>query len=217
MVAAVQQWDPLVRAELAFQNVPLPPDLILSVIRVESGGKAGLTNPSGGASGLMQVLPVTLQDYNQRHKDNYTLADMRGEDTASARAQIRVGLSTLARYWRRAYEYLSSRMPSVPISDLSRIADLFYRAGPGATIKKLDQLSNPTFLALKTGFPDWEPMKHPSRVFSKSEPIWDVDNIGNWLEGALSTVPPEKLSPKQGFALAIVVLAVAAWLMSRGK
>jgi hypothetical protein len=216
MVAAVQQWAPLVRAELAYQNIPLPTDLILSVIRVESGGKAGLTNPAGGASGLMQVLPVTLQDYNQRHQDNYTLADMRGEDLNSARAQIRVGLSTLARYWKRAYEYLSSRLPTVPILDLSRIADLFYRAGPGATIKQLDKLSQPTFSALKTAFPDWEPLRHPTRVF-KTEPVWNVDNIGNWLEGVLSTVPPEKLSPKQGFAIAIVALAVASWLMSRGK
>jgi hypothetical protein len=137
---SVSRWEPIVRAELGSQSVPLPHELILAVIKVESSGKPGLVNNKSGASGLMQIMPTTLQDFNSRHGTNYTMADMQSESDSAARKQIQVGIGVLAHYWKRAFKYLSNRLSDVPIDELAHIADLFYTAGPGATMKKLDKL-----------------------------------------------------------------------------
>jgi hypothetical protein len=215
---AVLQWEPAVRAELAARGIPLPVELILAVIRVESGGKAGTVNPHGHASGLMQILPITLKDFNQRHGTAYPLEDLQGQSDDSIRKQIQVGVDVLARYWKKAYKYLSNRAGggNVPIDDLARIADLFYRAGPGATRKKLDKLSNPTWIDIQAAFPDWAPLKHPKRVFKDAIP-WNLDKIGVWLEGQLGEVKKIAKDPKTGFAAGILLLMVAYWLMSKDK
>lgn len=215
---AVLQWEPAVRAELGARGIPLPVELILSVIRAESGGKAGATNPNGNASGLMQILPITLKDFNQRHGTTYAIEDLQGQSDESTRKQIQVGIDVLARYWKKAYKYLSARAGggNVPIDDLSRIADLFYRAGPGATIKKLDQLSTPTWPAIQSAFPDWAPLKHPKRVFKDPMP-WNLDEIGVWLEGKLGDITKIAKDPKAGFAAGILLLMLAYWFMSKGK
>ena len=89
MVAkSVLKWAPLVSEQLTAQGVPLPASLILAVINVESNGKAGIVNPKSGASGLMQVMPGTLTDYNQRHGKNYPLSAMRSPLESDAKKQI---------------------------------------------------------------------------------------------------------------------------------
>lgn len=206
-------------AELAAQSVPLPRELILEVIRVESGGKAGAVNPSSGASGLMQVMPITLEDFNQRHGTNYTLAEMRSGDEAAARKQIRVGLSTLARYWKRAYSYLKSRLGTVPVDELARIADLAYAAGWGAVKKKLEKLEDPTWAALQIAYPTWNALPHPEKVLADPKP-WDLSAISKWLESDVSfspsPVPPKKIAdPRVGVALGILLLIAVYWAMKK--
>jgi len=213
-VVSVQKWSPIVELELSKQKVPLPRELILAVIRVESQGQAGLVNPKSGASGLMQIMPITLKDYNQRHKTNYTLSDMRKGDPLSARAQIKVGIATLAHFWRSAYKYLRSRLELVPVDELAHIADLFYTAGPGATIERLNPLSVPTWALVQAFYPKWNALPHPVKVLSENMP-WNLDAIGPWLEQSDGISKIIK-NPKTGFALGIVILMAIYWLM-KGK
>lgn len=200
-------------AELERQHVPLPSDLILSVMHVESRGKPGLVNPTSGASGLMQVMPGTLIDFNQRHGKSYSIADMRGSGIGSALKQIEVGIAVLAHYWKSAYRYLDKRLSTVPIDLLSKTADLFYAAGPGATQKRLAKISTITWPAIQSAYPTWAAMPHPNKVFS--EPMsFDLPAIGNWLEGPLDKIKPPA---KMGFAFGVLVLMAAYWLMKKGN
>ena len=204
-------------SELSARGIPLPVELILSLIKVESEGKAGIVNPESQASGLMQVMPITLNDFNQRHKTDYTINDLRGKSDDSVRIQLQIGIDVLALYWQKAYEYLSNRNEGkkIPIDDVSRIADLFYVAGPGATRKRLDQLSNPTWINVQEAFPKWVALKHPRRVFAT--PIsWDLDKIGIWLESKLTGIKKISKNPKTGFVAGILLLMWAHWLM-KGK
>lgn len=215
MVNAVQRWEPVVRAELKAQAVPLPKELILAVMRVESQGSPGLVNPKSGASGLMQIMPITLKDFNQRHGKSYTMADMQSTKNEAAIKQIRVGIAVIAHYWKRAYQYLSKRFVNVPVDELAHISDLFYVAGPGNTIERLDQLSQPTWAAVKEKFPKWNALPHPTKVFKESHP-WNVDRIGSWLEAPIQKIGKVAKDPRTGFALGILLLMVAYHLM-KGK
>lgn len=200
-------------AELNSQGVPLPSSLILSVIKVESNGYPGLINPKSGASGLMQIMPTTLQDFNARHGKTYTMSDMQSESDSSARKQIEVGIAVLAHYWKRAYKYLKNRLKDVPVDELAHIADLFYAAGPGATMKRLDKLAVPTWEAVKAAFPEWNAIPHPTKIFATEHP-WEIASIGTWLEGPLKKILKD---PRTGFAVGILVLMLAYWLMKGQK
>lgn len=218
MVAkSVLKWEPLVLSELASQGVPLPSSLILAVIKVESNGKAGIVNPKSGASGLMQIMPGTLKDFNQRHGKNYPISTLRSSSESDARKQIEVGIAVLAHYWKRAYKYLKNRLGDVPADELGHIADLFYAAGPGATMKRLDKLAVPTWAAVQNAFPSWNALPHPTKIFSVPHQ-WNLDKIGSWLEGPLKKIGGEiSKDPKAGFALGILVLMAAYYFMTKGK
>lgn len=204
-------------AELTVQGVPLPPSLILAVIKVESNGKAGVVNPKSGASGLMQVMPTTLEDFNQRHGKSYPLSVLRSPSQENARKQIEVGVAVLAHYWKRAYKYLKKRIGDVPIDELGHIADLFYAAGPGASMKRLDKLSNPSWESVKEAFPSWNAIPHPQKVFSIPHQ-WNIDKIGSWLEGPLKKIGGGiAKNPKSGFAIGIFILMAAYYFMMKGK
>lgn len=212
----VEKWAPAVKAELERTGIPLPADLILSVIHTESRGKPGLVNKKSGASGLTQVMPNTLQWYNESHKGApVTLEELRSATEQAAVKQIRVGIWVLSRFWKGAFNYLSGRLGEVPIDELARIADLFYVAGPGATKKKLDKLDNPTWAAVEARFPQWNALPHPRNVFSRLEGIqWPVDAISKWLKtGDLLSLNP---TPEDGFVIAVLGILVA-WYLLRGK
>ena len=70
-MAGVDQWQALIAAELERAGYPLPGELVEAVMHRESRGRVGVINPSSGASGLMQVMPVALRDYNNNHKHKY--------------------------------------------------------------------------------------------------------------------------------------------------
>jgi soluble lytic murein transglycosylase-like protein len=209
----VTRWAPMVQAELAAQKVPLSDQLILQLIHVESRGKAGLINPKSGASGLMQVMPGTLQDFNKRHGRTYTMADLQGTSDTAARRQIEVGIGVLATYWRGAYRYLKKRLDTVPIDELAHTADLFYVAGPGATKKRLDKLSTPTWAAVQAAYPRWNALPHPRNVFKTPIESWDLAAIEKWLDGPIRQIIRD---PKQGFAVGILILIVA-YVLIKGR
>jgi hypothetical protein len=209
---ASEKWRGAVVEELIKQSVPLPSDLIVSLIHVESRGRPGLINKKSGASGLTQVMPVTLKDFNKRTGKNYTMNDLQKDDYSSALKQIEVGISVLSNYWRSAFNYLSQRYDNVPIDELAHIADLFYVAGPGATKKRLNQLSNPTWHEIQNAFPKWNALPHPRNVFKEPIP-WDIEEIAGWLSGSISKIAK---NPVTGFAFGILILMATYWLL-KGK
>jgi hypothetical protein len=212
---SVLRWSPVVDAELARAGVPLPRDLILAVIDVESRGAPGITNPKSGASGLMQVMPGTLESYNQAHPTTpVSLEELRSSSAVAAVKQIRVGLWVVSTYWRGAYRYLASRLSTVPIDELSRIADLFYVAGPGATRRRLDKLSVPSWAGVQAAFPTWNALPHPRNVFAKLEGLqWPLEAIQEWVTTGDSILE----DPKTGLALAVAGILVTWWMMRDKK
>lgn len=212
MKRSVERWRQTVEKELSRQGIPLPVIVILSLIDVESNGVPGLVNAKSGASGLMQVMPRTLEDYNRNHPgQTVALSEMQSKDAGEK--QIRVGLSVLASFWKNAYRYLKSRLSEVDVFDLSRIADLFYVAGPSATKKRLDKLAVPSYHAVVERFPKWNALPHPKNVFDNIEPVWDLTAIDPWLEANI-----KRNKTLVGSALIYLLLAVAGyWLFLRPK
>jgi hypothetical protein len=207
----VRRWAPVVDAELERAQIPLPRELILALIDKESWGHVGLVNPKSGASGLMQVMPGTLDDYNKARPD-IPLSTLRSSSVTAAPAQIRVGVWVLGQFWRSAYRYLKSRMDQVPIDELAHIADLFYVAGPGATRSRLDHLDVPTWAAVQARFPKWNALPHPRGVFQILGPIdWPVDAIADWI-GKSDTILED---PDTGFVLAVAGILVTWWFLRK--
>lgn len=213
----VTRWSPVVISELGKAGIPLPLELVLSLISVESGGVSGKVNIKSGASGLLQVMPITLQDYNKHHKIKISLSVLRDKNDGAGAEQIRVGLWALEVFWRGSYNYLVKRLDTVPIDQIARIADLFYVAGPGATRERLDTLSVPTFEHVAVKYPTWNALPHPLKVWSRTSeqnPIWRLDDISTWLHGGISD--SLKRNPKVAAAIALLAVGVAAWYL-KGK
>lgn len=192
-------------------DYPLPVELVQAVIKIESGGVPGLVNSKSGASGLGQVMPAVVHDYGKATGEALTMADMQGKTNRSIRLQISVTVWILGRFWRSAYNYLSSRLDTVPIDELTKIADLFYVAGPGATRKKLQALPVPLFENVETEFPSWNALPHVARLLKNipAETNWQLADISDWLHtkgiaGKLSR------DPKLAAALAILVLGIGS-------
>jgi soluble lytic murein transglycosylase-like protein len=216
MTRGVGQWRSLVESELDRSRYPLPPELVLAVMKRESNGKTGEVNTTSGASGLMQVMPIALKDYNQHHKNKYTMSDLRSRTTAGARIQVRVGIWLLARFWRGAYNYLKKRLGNVALDDLARIADFFYAAGPGNSRKKLDKIKRPTYDAVKARYPKWDRIIPAQLVWDRVAQHggqWDIESIDKWLEGGILI---EKKKTMLGAALGLVLIAVAWWYFQKG-
>ena len=212
-----KRWASLVSGELTLAKVPLPVDLILAVIDVESGGKPGLVNQKSGASGLMQVMPVVLKDFNKVHSIRYSIDDIR--DPQNPLAQIRVGVWILSQFWKSAYKYLLSRLKVIPMDELLRIADLFYVAGPAATKKKLSKVSPPTFAAIAERWPTWNALPHTIRVqkrVSDEKTNFDLTSISNWLKGNGKGSLDDPLTKKEGAAIALILL-VLGWLLLKKR
>lgn len=200
-------WAPIVQQELSSQGIPLPIELILAVIDIESQGVPGIENEKSGASGLMQVMPVVVEDYNNAHKQKTSIERMR--DPNLGKEQIKVGIWILGQFWKGAYSYLKKRLTTVPIDELMKIADLFYVAGPGAAKKRLNKLSVPSWNAVQSSYPEWNALPHTKKAIEKTEGvIFDLDSIGKWLEGAVG-----KIDQKKGVSMAVVIIAAGMLLM----
>lgn len=210
----VERWRDMVREEQVRSTSPLPENLILSVIHVESRGYPGSTNPKSGASGLMQVMPNTLAWYNQQTGDNIPLDQLRSK--THPREQIRVGLWVMHQFWRGAHRYLTDRLTDIPVDELAKIADLFYVAGPGAAKKRLDKLEIPFFHYAEQRFPKWNALPHPRNVWKilPTDTLWNTEAISKWLKGGVKEVKKTK-------STAILLIAAMAigywWFMKKGK
>lgn len=206
------------KAELARSGVPLPVELIEAVIWKESGGQIGNTNKKSGASGLMQVMPKTLEWYRRSaHDPSITLDDLRSTDPKDAAKQIRVGIWVLKHFWQSAYAYLKPRLGIVPVDELARIASLFYVAGPGATRRRLRKLTTPTYAEVVKRYPTWEAIPYPQRLFAYrpdtgwAENSWDLVAIDKWLRS--NPIIESIKTPIGGVLIAGVILALAVHFM----
>lgn len=177
-------WPPRIerfRQMVLWESNGLPTDLILAIIKQESGGtigrKAGATcrpweipTLSGGmitynrALGLMQVVPRTIAGYNNRHPNSPVYYEqMSGKGLTDARIQIRVGCDVLAKEIRNLHSYDAAAFPgTVPSNtDTNQLlcAILGYRMGFGSLKKKLNKLKDRglalTYANIKNEFPNW--------------------------------------------------------------
>jgi hypothetical protein len=205
----------MVEAEIRRSGYPLPPELVLAVMARESRGNPGVINPSSGASGLMQVMPIALKDYNRHNSPTISMDYMQLKNDGGARAQIRVGLWILARFWRGAYRYLKKKLGEVPLDDLAKTADFFYASGPANAKKKLDRVPRPTFEAVKARFPDSHRIAPAQRVWDSVRKMggqWDLAAIDQWLEGGVIQQQQKTLF---GAAAGLALIAVAWWYFAR--
>jgi len=214
---AVERWRAKAQAELARQHVPLPVELVLSVIQGESGGSPE-SESHVGAMGLMQVMPGTLRWYNEKNRTNYTDAQFKSNPDL----QIRVGLWVLKHYWKSAYRYLSGRTQNIGIELLSKAANLFYVFGPGRA-QRLWNMTSPTFEAFAARHPNTDPIRRKYAVkiwdrLTSAGAQWQTDTINEWLGGG-DTLDPDPDPQKEKTGAIIVVLAIAAawWFFKKGK
>ena len=211
----VRSYLPIITAELERGGYPFPPALILSIIQAESGGDAEEVNEKSGASGLMQLMPVAVRDYNQRNKTDYKMEDIRGASEQAAIANIRIGLNLLGEFWRGAYRYLKRRIGAPPLDDLAQISQMFYVMGGSGAKKVLNTMSNPTFASVAKTWPNksWVLyIKKIWRLTGDQNPVWNMDAIDRWVDPESIPDKPPLIAktPRNGFLLAVLVIAVAS-------
>jgi len=206
----------IISRELARYGYPLPVELVEAVIKIESGGVPGLVNSKSGATGLGQVMPVVLSDYCKANHCNWSIEDLKGSDDVSISRQISVAVWVLGRFWKSAYNYLSNRLEQVPLDELTKIADLFYVAGPGAKKKKLGRVSTPTYAALEQAFPTWNAFRHTQRLLKSipSETQWQMASISEWLHGR-GIIDKLKRDPATAGVIAVIALVAGSYLFFR--
>jgi len=183
----VEQW----RQYAIWEGQGAPPDLLLSIIRNESGGIAGrpanvgtkfkfpIPLRSGGtrvmdrAYGLMQCIPAVILDYNKAHPGQPVyFDDMAGKTHGAGRLQIRVGAWLYNKMVRRLHHFYPERFPGKTAATASEdqliLALVAYAIGLGALLKRLDVLKEEgkpfTIEALNERFPLWG--------YSKSKGKW---------------------------------------------
>jgi hypothetical protein len=218
----VLRWEKLALQELTRGNYPLPVELVLALIWVESRGETGAKNQTSGASGLMQVMPDTLKDYNKAHKIKISLDELRSTNDRDAEAQIKTGLWCYGQFLKSAYRWIIEKEPRPELADLIKIADLFYVAGPGRIRQKFGKVSPRNFGAFVASAPDWKHFKHPLNVWKltaiDNDPVWDVPGIESWVKGKTGPskeVLPPKIAARDGFLLALSILSLASWYLSK--
>lgn len=225
----VERWRQFVSAELARINVPLPPELPLSLIRWESAGKTGVINESSGASGLGQFKPIAVKEYNRFHSQKISMADMRDQTERGALLQIRATVWLIAHNWRNANKYLKRKgRTSVSIDELAKIADLFYGPGPGTAQKMLNKASTPPrYEAAKQQNPTFWGIGHADKVWRlavENGANFDASAIDSWLGSGDSIDPDPDPDPDQnqngtldtGMIITILIIAVGWYLLKKG-
>lgn len=209
----------MVDEEIAVGGYPFPRALINSLIRVESNYRAGIVNKTSGASGLTQVMPGTLEDFNKKNYPQIPLSELRTDSIEAARKQIQVGLWVLGQFWRGTYKYLQPRMGTVPLDQLVKIADLFYVAGPGATKKKLEKVASPTYESLLAMYPNWDAHNHVRKVWaftSEQNPQWNLQAIDDWVSSADKPKIAGFTDNLGGFVFASLIVSIL-WHFLKGS
>lgn len=211
------RWLPVVVSEIARGRYPFAPELILPLIWYESRGVTGNTNQTTGASGLIQVIPKTVDWYNQQTGDHISITVMRSKDPATGALQIRVGLWVLGRFWKSAYRWIRKTRPNVPLSDLVRFADAFY-AGGGGKVQGMAKNINRTWADWERKFPNSNITKHANYVWDKTveqNPTWDLDAVDKWVKSKPdgSTDDSIEKDPKGGLMLGLIAILIASFAM----
>jgi hypothetical protein len=195
---------------------------VLSVILAESGGDVGQVNPNSGASGLMQVMPKTLDSYNNNHADKITLAQMRSHNPLDGASQIRVGLWVMGRYVKKSFVWISETNPNPALADLIRIECLMYLGGPGLVYQKFGHMSDRRFDTLVAAYPNWPYWKYPRKIWmwtaTNNNPTWDIEALDRWVSGETGGTdqpvePPLIAGDKNGFLLAMMIIAIASYYL----
>jgi len=242
----IQNLKPFVLVECK----DIPPDLVLAIIKHESAGyigriagtkcKSGMLPDVNGnthvlnhAMGLMQVIPATVQWYNQTapSNDQATVEDMTGKDERAARLQIRIGCMFLA----FANKYLHDRHPkAAPAASLSEAKDdqialvvTAYAVGHGATSKKLTAVKAaglaPNYANIKRKFPTWGKNSAGKWI---NRPLAFADVIVKWYNqnksGSFNTTPGKELAQRavegvqgRGAFAVILFVAGAGWMLAK--
>lgn len=219
MAASKAEVQRMIVEETEAGGYPWPVELFDSVVKVESNYRPGLVNPKSGASGLAQVMPVTLKDYNARHTQKISQSDLEADDISSARKQLQVGMWALGQFWKGAYNYLQPRLGTVPVDELVKIADLFYVAGPGATRAKFKTVSTPSYNALLNAYPEWNAHRHVQKVWTyttEKNPVWNLEAIDEFVNKGGEPIIAGFDGHLGGFVLASLVIAIA-WHFLKGK
>lgn len=222
-------WAPIVarhRSRVLQESGGFAPDLILAIIKQESGGvigkKAGATtkpweipSSSGGtltynrALGLMQVVPRTLASYNNRnpHVPVY-FEQMSGKTEGDARIQIRVGCDVLAKEIRNLHSYDPDSFPATRPNNVDtnqlKCAILGYRMGFGNLSNKLKKLRQRglalTYKNIKREFPHWGLNPNTgiwiNRPIHYTEKIWTNALNHGMVPGSPEVVPPGVAIPE---------------------
>lgn len=246
-------WPPKIemfRSWVLWECKDIPPDLVLAIIKHESAGIIGrkasigckcgdIPDVSGKlhrvchAYGLMQVIPATVNWYNQNASQNEkaTYEDVTGEDERAARIQIRIGCAYLAfiNHW------LNQKFPAAcPAKSLSEATNdqialviTAYAVGHGATAQKLRALHSAgkkmSFANIKKTFPTWGQNKSGKWI---NRPILFADVIVRWYQEnkaeSFDTDKPTELIKRvvpdgKGFGAfaAILFVAGSGWLINR--
>ena len=211
----VTRWLPTVKNEIKTGKYPFAPELILALIWYESRGTTGATNPKSGASGLMQVMPATLDWYNQQTGSSMTLDTLRNGAEKAARAQIRVGLWVLGRFWRSAYKWIREKSEVVPVGDLVRFGDAYYAGGPGRVRRMAGSMAR-SWDVWATKYPESTITKHAAQVWEQTNaqnPTWDLNAIDQWVEKGTTELIAKN---KQGLIIGLIIILVAVFVM-KGK
>jgi soluble lytic murein transglycosylase-like protein len=227
----LQKIIPIVSAE----SDGLPPDLVMSVIKHESGGitgresglrtadatpfirRDGSTITPRRAYGLMQCIGAVVADYNRSNDGTVYYEEISGTTEQDAIKQVRVGVWLLNKYRGR----LAARYPQFTDMDSEtiRMILLAYARGYGGLTRKLDTLKQEgkplTFDALKVRFPDWGGgVEFPFRGVEKkySDYIAHFGDVQEAQSGII-TLPTTEVSVKKNSIVPWVLLTVAAGLL----
>lgn len=217
----VERWRAAAQAELSRQRLPLPTELVLAVIKKESGGDQSAIS-SVGAMGLMQVMPNTLRWYNDSKGTKYTDAQFK----QSAALQIKVGIWVLKGFWQSAYRYLVKRTNQIGVDLLSKAASLFYVFGPGRARKYWDK-TQPTYEAFAARYSGTDPIKngYATKIWDWANSAgarWQPDAINSWLGGdavddGSDAGDVDDGKTKTGALVAILIMVAAyQWLSRKG-
>jgi len=223
----------------------IPADLILAVIRRESNGVIGRVANSRTklcrqlptrqntkkrvchAMGLMQCVPVVVDDWNKSHAQKVTVDDMTGKSSADGRIQIKIGCELFRTYLKNLNHYDSrqfpARSPANADSNQLQMSLFAYRMGYGALQKKLDILKREgkplTYESMLRRFPRWgydadndrwvnRPVKYVTAIWTAYRNRSDSDNA------PVQTVVAANRSVLAGFDAMPIVLIGAAIVAS---
>lgn len=219
----VERWRAEVQSQMDQRGYPWAVEFVLALMQRESGGIIGNTNSTSGASGLMQVMPISLQEYNNKTGSSIQLSTLRATNMASAPTQIKVGMWILASYWKSAYKWLAeqNQNQNIPIDELAKFSDAFYHAGANGMKGLSQNLPRPIRWAdWQSGHPNNKITVHANAVWANSlnnGAVWNMTKVYDFVQGGLITIPTDPTSPKMGFVLAIIIFVIGSYLLKGGK